>query len=60
MNKDEIKSCKQLANKKVSLGLPSLVTISSQIKDCARGKMVASTAITTTLTTTVVNTNVQP
>ena len=35
------------------------MTIASQIKT-ARGKKVASTAVATTFTTTVVNTNVQP
>ena len=53
MNKDKTKSCKQLNRK------ASLVIISSQIKT-ARGKKVASTAITATFTTTVANTNVQP
>ena len=51
MNKDEMKSCRQL-NKKASL-----VNIASQI-NTAVGKKVASTAITTTFT--IVNTNVQP
>ena len=53
MNKEKIKSCRQL-NKKASL-----VTIASQIRT-ARGKKVASTAVTTTFTTTIVKTNVQP
>ena len=54
MNKDEIKSCGELNRK------ASPVTLSSQIKTLQEWKKVASTALTTTFTTTVVNTNVQP
>ena len=54
MNKDKIKSCGQLNRK------TSPVTLSSQIKNLQEWKKVASTAVTTTFTTTVVNTNVQP
>ena len=56
---DFISSTEQRRNQIMQLDKKdSLVTISSQIKT-ARRKKFASTAITTTFTTTVVNTNVQ-